>query len=489
MEPDSEFFMVADLSYGYHQIALSDQASKYTTFVVSCGKGTRRYRWVRAPQGLNCSSDWFNFQSDKVFSHLEGVIKLVDDVLVQAPDWPTFLKRVEKVFEAARKNGVYISEKKIQYGKKVDYAGFIIAREGPDTVLRPDTKLLKSIREFPLPEKVSDIKTFQGILGQVQPFNPDTSSGLHKMRSLLKKGVDFLLTPEMITEFKAATKAFGSEYQKIYAFDAKLPIYLITDASYCGLGYALCQKHPEEKGYRIIHFGSKSLTPAMHNYSVSEIECAAIFLGVMKCAWWLRGVFFTIISDHKPLLGCFGNNIHDLTNARIANMREKLSGFKFKIEYLPGKLNYLADALSRRPLMDNFTEEEMSDWDEIEEESCRYTVFGREDDPSLLEVFDEAMKDKDYLEVIDKRLTGVEMKDIEKSSAARRYKDIYSEISLIQNKEGKYMMIYDGNKIVVPKGMRKKILSQLHKSHTSTDLFVYVNGSFSCEVCQRIFFM
>jgi hypothetical protein len=67
------------------------------------------------------------------------------------------------------------------------------------------------------------------------------------MRSLLKKGVDFLLTPEMIEEFKAATEAFGSEYQKIYAFDSKLPIYLITDASYCGLGYALCQKHPEEK--------------------------------------------------------------------------------------------------------------------------------------------------------------------------------------------------------------------------------------------------
>jgi hypothetical protein len=116
----------------------------------------------------------------------------------------------------------------------------------------------------------------------------------------------------------------------------------------------------------------------MHNYSVSEIECAAIFLGVMKCAWWLKGVFFTIISDHKPLLGCFKNNIHDLTNARIANMREKLSGFNFKLEYLPGKLNYVADALSRRPLMDNFIEEEMNDWNAIEEESCRYTVMGRE---------------------------------------------------------------------------------------------------------------
>lgn len=173
----------------------------------------------------------------------------------------------------------------------------------------------------------------------------------------------------------------------------------------------------------------------MHNYSVSEIECAAIYLGVKKYAWWLRGVFFTIISDHKPLLGCFAKNINDLTNARIATMREKLSGFRFKIEYLPGKLNHLADTLSRRPLMDSFTESEMKDWESIEEESCRYTPLGRVDDPSLIEVFDEAMKDKDYLDVIDKRLAGVEMKDVEKSSNVRKYKSIYDEISLVQNKD------------------------------------------------------
>ena len=98
--------------------------------------------------------------------------------------------------------------------------------------------------------------------------------------------------------------------------------------------------------------------------------------------------------------------------------------------------------------------------------------MGRADDPSLIEVFDEAMKDKDYLDVIDKRLTGVEMKDIDKSSNVRKYKSIYDEISLIQDRDGRYLMIYDGNKIVIPKGMRKKILNQLHKSHTSTDLFV-----------------
>ena len=109
---------------------------------------------------------------------------------------------------------------------------------------------------------------------------------------------------------------------------------------------------------------------------------------------------------------------------------------------------------------------------EIEGESCRNTVMGREDDPSLLEVFDAVLEDKEYLEVIDKRLTGVAFKDIEKTSGARKYKDVYNEISLVQNKEGKYMMIYDGNKIIIPKGMRKKILSQLHRSHTSTDLFV-----------------
>ena len=102
VEADSEFFLVIDLAHGYHQISLSEEASQYTTFVCSTGHGAKIYRFNRAPQGLCISGDWFCFQSDQVFGHLDGVIKLVDDVLVQAPLWDIFIQRVDAVFRAAR---------------------------------------------------------------------------------------------------------------------------------------------------------------------------------------------------------------------------------------------------------------------------------------------------------------------------------------------------------------------------------------------------
>ena len=61
-----------DLTQSYHQIKLTKEASDYTTFMVSCGEGARRYKWTRAPQGLKVSGDWFNSESDRVFQDIPG---------------------------------------------------------------------------------------------------------------------------------------------------------------------------------------------------------------------------------------------------------------------------------------------------------------------------------------------------------------------------------------------------------------------------------
>ena len=47
--------------------------------------------------------------------------------------------------------------------------------------------------------------------------------------------------------------------------------FIITGDSYQGIGYALVKKAPNESKDRIINCGSRSLTLAMLNYSVSEI--------------------------------------------------------------------------------------------------------------------------------------------------------------------------------------------------------------------------
>ena len=58
---------------------------------------------------------------------------------------------------------------------------------------------MKDIREFPLPKDQKDIKNFQSIIGQILPFNPDTSHGLVKTWELLEKNTAFILTDEFNT--------------------------------------------------------------------------------------------------------------------------------------------------------------------------------------------------------------------------------------------------------------------------------------------------
>ena len=79
---------------------------------------------------LDQSSQRTQHLQQRVFSHPDGVINLVDNNLVQALNWELFLKRVEAVFKARRGNGIYMSEIKqmrTDGGHHIDNASKIAA--------------------------------------------------------------------------------------------------------------------------------------------------------------------------------------------------------------------------------------------------------------------------------------------------------------------------------------------------------------------------
>ena len=263
LPPDGRVFATLDAVQGYHQIALSESASKLTTFLLPSGK----FRFLRAPMELNASSDEWCCRSDKVIEGLEGVQKIVDDVLISASDIITLEARIRAVLTKCKKNNVIASLKKFRISENVKFAGHIISAQG----VMPDPGRLKAIADFRTPTCVKELRSFPGLANQLANFRPYLSHMTMNLRHLLKQGVNFLWLPEHEEEF-ARVKDLLTSPSVVKLFDRSRQTELLTDASKKqGLGFALTQK--DEAGRRfLIQCGSRSLTSAEENWSTVELK-------------------------------------------------------------------------------------------------------------------------------------------------------------------------------------------------------------------------
>ena len=103
---------------------------------------------------------------------------------------------------------------------------------------------------------------------------------------------------------------------------------------------------------RPIGYVSHLLSPAERNYSTIDKEALAIVCGVKKFHQFLYGKKFTIRTDHKPLVGLFGEKkgVSSQASPRVQRWALTLAAYEYEIQYKAGRMNGNVDALSRLPL-------------------------------------------------------------------------------------------------------------------------------------------
>jgi hypothetical protein len=89
---------------------------------------------------------------------------------------------------------------------------------------------------------------------------------------------------------------------------------------------------------------SKKFTNAQHNYAVYKLETLAILEALLKWEDKLVGYRVHVITNHKAL-EFFKSQSHLLNWQR--HRMDYMSRFDFDITYVKGKLNKVADCLSR----------------------------------------------------------------------------------------------------------------------------------------------
>ena len=443
---DGRVFATLDAVQGYHQIALSEESSKLTTFLLPSG----RYRFLRAPMGLSASSDEWCCRSDEVISGIKGVQKIVDDILISAPDLETLRLRIRKVLDRCKKENVTISCKKFQVSSKVKFAGHIISSEG----VAPDPERIRAIADYKSPCSTKDVRGFLGLANQLASFHPDLSHMTVNLRNLLKKGIAFQWLKEHQEEFEKVKKLLTSP-SIVSVFDRQRETLLLTDASKKqGLGFALLQKDAEGRPH-LIQCGSRTLTAAEENWATIELEAKAIEYGMMKCRHYLMGhPRFTVVTDHRPLVSIFSRNMDDTLNSRILRIRERIANFSFDIIWQPGKVHCIADALSRTPVFSANEEDEEECGDD---ETVRMVVAT---DPNLRKLMQAAEHDNEYQEQL-KAVADDNLDKLSLTHPMQGLKSMWDQLSIMDGQ----LIVVNGSRILVPSAARKDLLMKGHESH------------------------
>ena len=446
INPSSKVFAKLDAVKGYHQIPLDNEAKKLTTFLLPSG----RYRYLRAPMGLSSSSDEWCKRSDMALAGIPGVQKLVDDILVEGVDYEDLLKKIEEVLKKCLENNITISLHKMEIGEEVTFAGYKISKNG----VVPEEKRTQAITDFPVPKTKKDLKSFLGLAQTLAHFVPDLSQTTDPIRQLLRKNVVWLWTPEMDKAFEATKKLLTGPLV-LRAFSTNRRTELITDASRVGLGFVMVQDDPQTGNKHLVAAGSRALTDAETRYAVCELEGLAISYAISKCSHYLMGhPHFQIITDHKPLIGTWKKEIPQVNNVRLRRYREKTAEYSFDLAWREGKLNLMADALSRAPVFPAKEEEETG-------EICNHTLTN---DPILEPLIKEADNCKIYQQ-IKKAVTEVKNpKKLPSTHPGRQLNSVWSDLSI---QDG--LIIVEGTKIFVPEACQKELLKTLHLGHCGTN--------------------
>lgn len=122
--------------------------------------------------------------------------------------------------------------------------------------------------------------------------------------------------------------------------DFNIPFKVYTDASMEAVGSVLAQ---DKNGMeRVVVYASQSPTATERRWSR---ELRAIVWAVPQFRYYLGAASFTIITDHKPLLGLRGMSIDKDPTGRRARWILELNPFNWVMRHKHGQQHANVDAL------------------------------------------------------------------------------------------------------------------------------------------------
>ena len=145
----------------------------------------------------------------EVLSDLEGVVCLIDDVLVHGTTQEEHDCRLKRVLRRLQQVGLTLNADKCKFSKKRNkFLGQLIDESG----VSPDPDKTRAIMQLEQPKNVTEMRRYVGMLNQLSKFAPNLSSKTKPLRDLVSTKTMWVWGPSQQKAFEETKQAISSPH-------------------------------------------------------------------------------------------------------------------------------------------------------------------------------------------------------------------------------------------------------------------------------------
>ena len=342
-----------DFTQGYYQMLVAKEDREKTAFNTREGK----FQWNVMPFGLCNAPASFQTLMNRILRPFLGkfVVVYLDDIVVFSSSDADHIQHLTQVFEVLRANTLYARPSKcILFASELEFCGHMVG----NGVVRPLSSKIETIRDWPIPKNVHDVRVFLGMVTYYRRFIHSFAKIAVPLFDLLKEADAEIRKKKYrtINWTVAADSAFEELKKRLTSSpvllqpDTQRPFVIWCDASEWAIGCVLLQLEEGSTDSKRLHpvaYDGRKLSPAEINYPVHEKELLAIKYALQTWRIYIdNGHTTTIYTDHESLkyLATMRN-----PSKRLARWIEEFGEFDLNIQYRKGAEAVVPDAISRRP--------------------------------------------------------------------------------------------------------------------------------------------
>ena len=329
---EGQFFWLLDAPSGYHQLRVAEDSMAKLAFA---GPDAIKWTYRVMPFGpVNGPMIFISFMHDLDSTWKSLAIKqgikiddstntrlIVDDLFSWSRTFQMFLQYFECQLIICQSQNLSLSLKKTHINpQRLEFVGIDVSQDGN----RPAMSKHQLLQTWPDPTTVRDVASLVGFAVFYASFIPHFETRVSRLRTIMK---DYDYTDDIKPHFNDAAKAEWEDIKSalladpcLARFDHRKRLYLRTDFSSLGFGYAALQPADDEASLaamrremaggtcefmkpksklllRPVSFGGRRSRGAERFHHSYIGECNAGDWGINKCRHMCFGQRFTWITD------------------------------------------------------------------------------------------------------------------------------------------------------------------------------------------------